>query len=129
MSFSTSCDAHFASNLGSVATPTLCNSFMITLKRIAAAALMTGVGTVAALGFATGTSHADGPGESPIDVWSNYEWCPGDPIPQSDVPIPWDLNGCHVWHYQTPTAENPSVWTPVEGLRASQCPPFAWMCP
>jgi hypothetical protein len=47
----------------------------------------------------------------------------------SDVPIPWSLDGCHFWHYQTPTAENPSLYTPVEGIRSSQCPPFAWMCP
>ena len=99
--------------------------------RIATAALMSGFGAVAALGLAAGPATAEvyGAGEGSIDAWSNYEWCPGDPIPQSDVPIPWDLNGCHVWHYQTPTAENPSLYTPVEGLRASQCPPFAWMCP
>jgi hypothetical protein len=92
---------------------------------------MAGVGLVAALGLATGSAQATiyGAGEGAIDAWSNYEWCPGDPIPQSDVPIPWDLNGCHFWHYQTPTAENPSLYTPVEGLRPNPCPPLAFMCP
>ena len=100
------------------------------LKQAAAAALLSGVGVAAALGLSAGSAQAtNGAGEGSIDAWSNYEWCPGDPIPQSDVPIPWDLNGCHFWHYQTPTAENASLYTPVEGLRPNPCPPFAWMCP
>ena len=99
-------------------------------RQMAAAALLSGVGAAAGLGLAAGTAYAtSGAGEGSIDAWSNYEWCPGDPIPQSDVPIPWELNGCHFWHYQTPTAENPSLYTPVEGLRQNPCPPFAWMCP
>jgi hypothetical protein len=101
----------------------------MTSNRILCATLLAGVGIAAAVGFAGTAQATDGPGDSPIDAWSNYEWCPGDPIPQSDVPIPWDLNGCHYWHYQTPTAENPSLYTPVEGLRPNPCPPFAFMCP
>ena len=100
------------------------------LRRMAAGILLSGVGAAAGLGFAAGTAHATyGAGEGSIDAWSNYEWCPGDPIPQSDVSIPWDLNGCHLWHYQTPTAEIASLYTPVEELRPNACPPFAWMCP
>ena len=99
-------------------------------KQAAAAALLSSVGAFAALGLSAGTAQAtNGAGEGSIDAWSNYEWCPGDPIPQSDVPIPWDLNGCHLWHYQTPTAANASLYTPVEGLRPNPCPPLAWMCP
>jgi hypothetical protein len=105
-------------------------STALGLRRLAATALLSGVGAVAALGFASGTAQAtSGAGEGSIDAWSNYQWCPGDPIPQSDVPIPWELNGCHLWHYQTPTAANPSLYTPVEGLRQNPCPPLAWMCP
>jgi hypothetical protein len=100
------------------------------LKQLAAAALLSGVGAAAGLGLTAGTAQATwGAGEGSIDAFSNYEWCPGDPIPQSDVPIPWDMNGCHFWHYQSPTAETPSVYTPVEGLRPNPCPPFAWLCP
>ncbi|WP_206428589.1 hypothetical protein [Mycolicibacterium stellerae] len=66
------------------------------IKRVAAAALISGVGAVAAMGLATGTAQA---GEGPIDAWSNYEWCPGEELPQADGPITWDMNACHFWHY------------------------------
>jgi hypothetical protein len=99
------------------------------LRRSVAKALISVVGAVAALGLATGVAHADGPGESPIDVWSNYEWCPGDPIPQADAPITWDMKSCHIWHYQSMRDGAPSLWHVVEGRQASQCPPLAFMCP
>jgi hypothetical protein len=96
------------------------------LKRVAAAALMSGVGAVAALGLATGTAQA---GEGPIDAWSNYEWCPGDEMPQADGPITWDMNACHFWHYQDARENPPSLYHVVEGLRPNPCPPIAFMCP
>lgn len=100
------------------------------LKRFAAGALLSGVGAAAALGLATGTASATyGAGEGSIDAWSNYEWCPGDPIMQSDNAVAWDWNACHLWHYQTPTVENASLYWVVEGVRPNPCPPFAFMCP
>jgi hypothetical protein len=96
------------------------------LKRAAAAAVMSGVGAVAAVGLATGTAHA---GEGPIDAWSNYEWCPGDEMPQADGPITWDMNTCHFWHYQDARENPPSLYHVVEGLRPNPCPPIAFMCP
>lgn len=100
-----------------------------SITRIVAAALLSGVGVGAALGLAGTASATYGAGEGPIDAWSNYEWCPGDPIPQSDNPLPFDTTSCHFWHYQTPTAEAPSLYTVVEGIRPSNCPPIAYMCP
>jgi hypothetical protein len=96
------------------------------LRKVAAAALMSGVGAVAALGLATGTAQA---GEGPIDAWSNYEWCPGEELPQADGPITWDMNICHFWHYQDARENPPSLYHVVEGLRPNPCPPIAFMCP
>lgn len=98
-------------------------------RRIAAAALASGIGVVAALGLAT-PAEADNPGEGPIDAWSNYEWCPGDPIPESDAPLTWDMNVCHFWHYQS-VSEGAAIPFShlVEGLRPNPCPPIAFMCP
>lgn len=101
-----------------------------TLARIAGAGLTAAVGTAIALGLAVGTASATyGAGEGPIDAWSNYEWCPGDPIMQSDNEVAWDWNQCHRWHYQTPTPQNASLYWVVEGMRPNPCPPFAFMCP
>lgn len=98
--------------------------------RMGAAAALAGFGLAAAMGLGGGTAQAtNGAGEGAIDAWSNYEWCPGDPIMQSDNQVTWDWNTCHLWHYQTPTAENASVFWVVEGTRPNPCPPFAWMCP
>jgi hypothetical protein len=100
------------------------------LRQIAAAALLSVVGAAAAFGLAAGTAAATyGAGEGAIDALSNYEWCPGDPIMQSDNKVTWDWNTCHLWHYESPTAENPSVYWVVEGLRPNPCPPIAFMCP
>ncbi len=100
-----------------------------TLKRVIAAALLMGVGTIATVGLAAGTAVADGAGEAPIDAWSNYEWCPGDPIPQADAPITWDMSACHLWHYQSMRDGAPSPYHVEEGLRPNPCPPIAFMCP
>jgi len=97
-------------------------------KRIVAAALASGVGVVAALGLAA-PAEAGGAGEGPIDAWSNYEWCPGDAIPESDAPLTWDMNACHFWHYQSMRDGAPSLVHLVEGLQPNPCPPFAFMCP
>ena len=101
-----------------------------TLRRTAAAALLSGLGALTAFGLAAGTASATyGAGEGPIDAWSNYEWCPGDPIMQSDNVVTWDWNTCHLWHYETPRPDAPSLYWVVEGLRPNPCPPFAFMCP
>jgi hypothetical protein len=102
--------------------------FTHTLKRIAVTATLSGVGVAAALGLA-GTAHAGGAGEAAVDVWSNYNWCPGDPIPESDAPLTWDMNVCHDWHYQSMREGAPSLYHIVEGHFANPCPPFAFMCP
>lgn len=101
------------------------------LKKVIAGVLLSGVGAAAGLGLAAGTANADGAGEGEgaIDAWSNFEWCPGDPIMQSDEPVTWDWNVCHFWHYQSMRDGAPSLYHVVEGIQPSQCPPFAWMCP
>lgn len=102
---------------------------MTTFKRTIATALMSGVAAAAALGLA-GTAQATyGAGEGPIDAWSNYEWCPGDPIPEADAPLSWDMNTCHFWHYQSMRDGAPSLYHIVEGVRPSPCPPISFMCP
>jgi hypothetical protein len=100
-----------------------------TITRAVAAALVSGAAVAAAVGLAGTAQATEGPGESPIDVWSNYEWCPGDPIPQSDNPLPFATDGCHFWHYQSIRDGAPTVWWIVEGILPSQCPPIAYMCP
>ncbi|TRW83169.1 hypothetical protein FK535_10865 [Mycolicibacterium sp. 018/SC-01/001] len=99
------------------------------LARVVTAGLITGFGAAAALGLGAGTAFAGGAGEGAIDPWSNYEWCPGDPIPESDAPLSWDMNTCHLWHYQSARENPPSLYHVVEGLAPNPCPPFAFMCP
>lgn len=99
------------------------------LKRIVARATLSVVGAAAALAVAVGTAQAEGAGEGPIDVWSNFNWCPGDPIPQSDAPITWDMNVCHDWHYQSMRYGAPTPYHVVLGHQPNPCPPFAFMCP
>ena len=100
-----------------------------TLRRVVAAVFLSSVGAVAGLGLAAGIAQAGGAGEGPIDAWSNYEWCPGDPIPESDAPITWDANVCHLWHYQSMRDGAPSPYHVLEGLQPNPCPPIAFMCP
>lgn len=100
------------------------------LGRLAASAVISAAAAATAFGLATGTASATyGAGEGPLDAWSNYEWCPGDPIMQADNQVNWDWNTCHRWHYQTPTPQNASLYWVVEGTRPNPCPPFAFMCP
>lgn len=47
---------------------------------------------VATMGLAAGVAHAEGAGEGAIDVWSNYQWSPGDPHMQPDARVTWDWN-------------------------------------
>lgn len=100
-----------------------------TLKRTMAAALLSGVGVAAALGLSAGTAAAGGAGEAAVDAWSNFNWCPGDPIPESDAPLTWDMTACHDWHYLSIRDGAPSLYHIVEGHRPNPCPPIAFMCP
>lgn len=101
----------------------------MTITRTLATALLAGVGIASALGLA-GTAQATyGAGEGPIDAWSNYHWCPGDPIPQSDNPLPFGTDACHFWHYLSVRDGAPSLYFIVEGIRPNPCPPFSFMCP
>jgi len=64
------------------------------VKKIAAAALLSGCLSVAAVGLGAGAAHADGP----------HSWCPGDPknmpyIVNQDVD--WDWTVCHTWYATT----------------------------
>ena len=116
--------------LGSVAAQPRCTADMnMKMKRTAAAALMAGLGAAASVGFADTAQATYGAGEGSIDAWSNYQWCPGDPIPQSDNALPFGTNACHFWHYQSVRDGAPTLYWIVEGIRPSQCPPFAFMCP
>ncbi len=84
-----------------------------TQSRIVAAALLCwctalgGLASVAAparayAGFAS-PPHSTAPA-SPVDNFSvPHQWCPGQPLPMSDVV--WDMNGCPTWY-----------WVPVGGM-------------
>jgi hypothetical protein len=53
------------------------------------------------LGLAAGTAHAEigvavSHGPFPA-VRGPYQWCPGQPLPESDVV--WDMAVCHTWYW------------------------------
>lgn len=82
-----------------------------TLKRIAAAALLSGGVATGGFVLSVGTAQA---GPCPEEY---YCWCPGKPLPKSGAPITWDMNICHNYHYR--------AWGPGELLQppAGYCPP------
>jgi hypothetical protein len=82
-------------------------------RKLVVALAASALATVGA-GWAEGTAHAD--------PFGNHQWCPGQDLPRSDVPITWDMGSCHDYHYQ-------GAWTVVEGVRPNPCPPVAFMCP
>lgn len=100
------------------------------LRRTASAMLLSGVAAAAALGLAAGTASAtNGAGEGAIDSWSNFEWCPGDPIMQKDNEVNWDWNVCHFWHYQSPRDGAPTLYWVAEGIRPAPCQHMGFLCP
>ena len=80
---------------------------MSRISRFATAVVVSAGVSVAGLGLATGTAHAD-PGLGPSYQGGNCpgsftctHWCPGDPlIPGSQV-ITWDWNVCHDWYWNS----------------------------
>src|ERR1035441_5443726 len=65
-------------------------------KLIVAAALLSCVGTFAALGFGAGTALAD-----PDPNYGPHQWCPGQPMTWPNYPattLNWDSNICHTWY-------------------------------
>jgi hypothetical protein len=66
-----------------------------SLMRIIGGALLSGAVAVAGLGLAAGTAQALPPG---CDVPYGC-WCPGQPLPKTNGPLPWDMNTCHNYHY------------------------------
>jgi hypothetical protein len=70
----------------------------------------------------TGVGWAGLEGTAHADPFGNHQWCPGQALPKSDVPITWDMGACHDYHYE-------GAWTVVEGARPNPCPPVAFMCP
>jgi hypothetical protein len=65
------------------------------LKRITVAALLTGAAAVPGLVLSAGTAQALPAG---CDVPYGC-WCPGQPLPKTNGPLPWDMNSCHNYHY------------------------------
>ena len=57
-------------------------------SRLAATVLVSGVLGLAGLGLAAGTAQAAPRGP--------YQWCPGQPLPATDVN--WDMSVCHTWY-------------------------------
>lgn len=83
-------------------------------KRVLAVGLLCSGFAATGLGLAAGNAAAD--------AFGNHQWCPGQSLPRSDVPINWDMGVCHDYHYV-------GAWTVVEGIRPNPCPPIAFMCP
>jgi hypothetical protein len=65
------------------------------IKQIIAAPLLSGALTVAGLSMAAGTAQAQPAG---CDVPYGC-WCPGQALPKTNGPLPWDMNSCHNYHY------------------------------
>jgi hypothetical protein len=67
------------------------------VKRISAVAVLSAAAALPGLALGAGTAHALPPG---CDVPYGC-WCPGQPLPKMTGPPPWDMNGCHNYHYST----------------------------
>ena len=63
-------------------------TIMNRTSRLAATVLVSGVLGLAGLGLAAGTAQAAPRGP--------YQWCPGQPLPATDVN--WDMSVCHTWY-------------------------------
>jgi hypothetical protein len=51
-----------------------------------------------AAGIATSEpGFAQSPGPFPAAPRGPYQWCPGQPLPETDVV--WDMNACHTWYW------------------------------
>ena len=68
-----------------------------TLKRITAVAFLSGAAALPGLFLAAGTAQAVPEG---CDV-SYGCWCPGQTLPKTNGPLPWDMSSCHNYHYST----------------------------
>jgi hypothetical protein len=100
------------------------------LKRILAGAMLSGVGTIATLGLATGLAQALP--SAPEGFWRcdptcRGQWCPGEPLPWpvTDMAKTWDMNVCHDFHQVSGGVYAEGPLPPDEFV----CPPFAFMCP
>jgi hypothetical protein len=69
------------------------------IVRSAMTALVAGGLGAAGLGLAGAAYAAPRPNPACNDMAPCYTWCPGDPLPNSDQPISWDMNVCHDWYY------------------------------
>lgn len=49
-------------------------------------------------GLAAGTAQA-APNPACNDIRPCYTWCPGEPMPNSDAPLAWDMGVCHDYYY------------------------------
>ena len=105
------------------------------LKRVVAAALLSGVGAVATLGLGTlglGTGTAEAEPHLPLG-WSRCDpichgqWCPGEPVPWivRDLAPTWDMNVCHDYHQVSGGVCAEGPLPPGSFV----CPPFAFLCP
>jgi len=83
------------------------------LKQISAVALLWGAVAVPGLALAAATAQALPAG---CDVPYGC-WCPGQPLPKTNGPLPWDMNSCHNCHYS------------VLGGHRYLIPPPAGYCP
>jgi hypothetical protein len=77
-------------------------SMKLRIARLATALLLcSGLG-LADLGLvaASATAAADftqSRGPLPAATRGPYQWCPGQPLPETD--IVWDVNVCHTWYW------------------------------
>jgi hypothetical protein len=91
------------------------------IVRLAMTALVAGGLGAAALGLAQAAYARPNPACN--DMAPCYTWCPGDPLPNSNQPISWDMNVCHDWYYGgagfrqviegiPPSRPIPPLWVP-----------------
>lgn len=65
---------------------------LIMSAGLGGAALGTGIAAAQ-----TGSGSAEFHGPVPAAPRGPYQWCPGQPLPESDVH--WDMDVCHTWYW------------------------------
>jgi hypothetical protein len=94
------------------------------MKRIIAAALLSGGVAVVGLGLGAGAAQADICRSGQVGCW-----CPGDQLPNSYNQITWDMSVCHQYYTVSPPPPppgSPKRWpVVVEGV-LPPAPGFPW---
>lgn len=96
------------------------------VRRILVRVVLSSVVAAAAVGSVAGTAGAHpGPVRTVCDPRCHGYWCPGDPLPTSNMPISWSMENCHEYH----EAESGDIQEGPLPADAVRCTPFSYLCP